>query len=118
MNEHLLEILTREIVASLSVERRQLYQFIVHLEDELAQQAETSDHFLSLLVKHAPHEQAAKHFNRSHGETIKLMKEIEKEIDEKLQLKIKKAKWIDCTKIIAKKRGRNSQKTSLYLFVI
>lgn len=118
MSEHLLEILTRNIVSSLSTERRQLYQFIVHLEDELAQQADTSDHFLSLLVKHAPHEQAAKRFNLPYGEVIKLMQEVENEIDEKLQLKIKKVKWIDCTEIIAKKREKTSRKTSLYLFVI
>ncbi|OKL36761.1 hypothetical protein [Domibacillus mangrovi] len=118
MNEHLVEILTREIVASLSIERRQLYQFIVHLEDELAQQAETSDHFLSLLVKHAPHKQAAKRFNLPHGEIIKLMKEIENEIDENLHLKMRKAKWIDCTEFIAKKRETTSRKTSLYLFIM
>lgn len=118
MNEHLAEILIKEIVASLPIERRQLYQYIVRLEDELAQQAKTSDHFLSLLAEHAPHEQASTHFNRSYGETIKLMKEIEQEIDEKLQLKMKKAKWIDCTDILSQKRKAASNKTALYLFVI
>lgn len=118
MNEALLKILTREIVNSLSVERRQIYQFIIHLEDELAEQAETSDHFLSLLVKHAPHEQASNYFNRSPGDIIKVMKEIEQEIGEKLQLKVKKAKWIDYTEIITKKERKKSGKSLHYLFVI
>lgn len=117
MNEDLLKILIREIVNSLSLEQRQIYQFITHLEDELAERAETSDHFLSLLVKHAPHEQASKHFNRSPGEIIKLMRKIEQEIDEKLQLKVKKAKWIDCTEIMAKKEEKKSGKSLYYLFV-
>lgn len=117
MNQHLVEILIKDIVASLPMKQRQLYQFIIRLEDELAQQAKTSDHFLALLVEHAPHEQASRYFNRSYGETVKLMKEIEQEIDAKLQLKMKKAKWIDCTPILSQKRETTS-KHSLFLFVI
>lgn len=118
MNEHLMEILTREIVASLPRERRQLYEFIVCLEDELAQEAQTSQHFLSLLAENSPHKKAAEFFDRPYGETMKLMKDIENEIEEKLQRKISKAKWIDCTDMINKKSKRTAPKTSLFLFMI
>lgn len=118
MNENLLEILTRKIIASLSLERRQLYEFIVEAEDELAQQAKTSEDFLALLAENCPYMQAAKHFNRPYVETINLMNDIEKEIDEKLQQKAKKVKWIDCTDLLSKKREETSRKSLLYLFVI
>ncbi|EDL62862.1 hypothetical protein BSG1_12816, partial [Bacillus sp. SG-1] len=64
---------------------------------ELASRSETSDQFMSLLVKHTPHKQAAAHFNMTYGQLMKLMREIESEIDAKLRTKLKKVQWIDYT---------------------
>lgn len=84
-------------MASLPVNKRRLYQFIESIEDSLAQQSETKEQFLTLLKERLPHQQAANHFNMSLNETVKLMHEIEDEINEKLERKIENYKWIDCT---------------------
>jgi hypothetical protein len=45
MNEKLMEIFARNIVASLPTEKRRVYQFIESIEDRLAQQSETKEQF-------------------------------------------------------------------------
>lgn len=95
MNEHLMEILARDLVAGLPPYKREVYQYVVGIEDELASRSETSEQFMSLLVKHTPHKQAAAHFNMTYGQLMKLMREIETEIDAKLKKKLKQVQWID-----------------------
>ncbi|RFU64666.1 hypothetical protein [Peribacillus glennii] len=100
MNERLLEILFREVVASLAPEKRKVYEFIVNLEDELASKSQTPEEFLGLLKNHSPHQKAANEFNLTFGKTLMLMHEIEDEITTKLELRSSKIKWIDCTEHI------------------
>jgi exonuclease VII large subunit len=97
MNEKMMEIFARNIVFSLPRNKRKLYQFIEGIEDSLAQQSETKEQFLTLLKEQLPHLQAANRFNMSLDEIVKLMHEIEDEINEKLESKIKNYKWIDYT---------------------
>ncbi|WP_078412125.1 hypothetical protein [Priestia abyssalis] len=97
MNEKMMEIFARNIVASLPRNKRKLYQFIEGIEDSLAQQSETKEQFLILLKEQLPYDQAASCFNMSLDETVRLMHEIEDEINEKLERKIKNYKWIDYT---------------------
>ncbi|NQD67105.1 hypothetical protein HP456_14410 [Bacillus haikouensis] len=100
MNGYLMEILAREIVQSLPQQKKDMYRYVVRREDELARQASTSDEFMSLLIQHAPHQQAADHFHLSFGKFMTEMREIEKEIDRQLEQKLKQAKWIDCSDIM------------------
>jgi hypothetical protein len=81
MNGYVMEILARDIVKSLPSRKRDMYQFVVLREDELARQASTFDEFMSLLIRHAPHRQAADHFHLTFGEFMVEMREIEKEIE-------------------------------------
>jgi hypothetical protein len=97
MNGYLMEILYRDIVKSLPQLKKDMYQYVVQREDELAGQASTSDEFMSLLIRHAPHKQAADHFHLSFGQFMAEMRGIEKEIDRQLARKLKQVKWIDCS---------------------
>ncbi|MBD1380764.1 hypothetical protein [Metabacillus arenae] len=97
MNDKMMEVFVRNIVASLPRNKRKLYQFIEGIEDSLAQQSETKEQFLALLKEQLPHLQAANRFNMSLDEIVKLMHEIEDEINEKLESRIKNYKWIDYT---------------------
>jgi hypothetical protein len=101
MNGYLIEILAREIVQALPPQKREMYQYVVRREDELARQASTSDEFMNLLIKHAPHRQAADYFRLTFGEFMAEMreieKEIEKEIERQLNRKLQQVKWVDCT---------------------
>jgi hypothetical protein len=116
MNEHLMEIVARDIVGGLPKEKRDIYQYVVGLEDELASRAGTSDEFMALLVEHSPHQQAAAHFNMSFGELMNRMRDIEQEINIKLDQKLKHATWIDYTDTIRSIKGHDSGNTSYFIF--
>ncbi|MCC5801669.1 hypothetical protein [Rossellomorea vietnamensis] len=102
MNENLMEILTREIVNSLPREEREMYQYVIRMEDELAQQAATSEEFMSLLIQNAPHQQAANHFQLTYGQFMVKMRGIEKDIHEQLDMVIDQVQWFDYTNMMRK----------------
>jgi hypothetical protein len=116
MNEHLMEIVAREIVEGLPNKKRDIYQYVIGLEDELASRSETSEEFMALLVKHSPHQQAASHFNMSFGELMKRMRDIEQEVNTKLDKKLKHATWIDYTDTMRSIKGPGSGNTSYFFF--
>ncbi|MGD6817004.1 hypothetical protein ACQCVE_07940 [Metabacillus sp. 113a] len=95
MNEHVMEILVRTIVASLPEKEKDVYQYIVRTEDELARQSHTKEEFMGLLTRYSPHHQAAAHFNMSIEDTLKLMHMIEDKITERMEEKSQSYKWID-----------------------
>ncbi|WP_306009229.1 hypothetical protein [Bacillus sp. MMSF_3328] len=97
MNERLVDIIIREIVSGLPPEDRDLYQYVTNIEDRLAQQSETSDQFMSLLVKHSPLKQAAEKFSLGVTETYQRMQMIEREINKLVEERRTRMKWIDLT---------------------
>jgi predicted translin family RNA/ssDNA-binding protein len=117
MNEKMMEVFVRNIVASLPRNRRKLYQFIEGIEDSLAQQSDTREEFLSLLREHSPHHQAADRFHMSIEETVRFMHDIEDEISEKLENKLKNYKWIDFTEQLYGNQVEKNRSVQ-YFFVI
>ncbi|MBU7592341.1 hypothetical protein [Metabacillus halosaccharovorans] len=106
MNDKIMEVFAKSIIASLPREKRKLYQFIEGVEDSLAQQSKTKEQFLTLLKEQSPHHQAANHFQMTIDETVNLMQQIEDEINFKLEDKLRRYKWIDYTdQIFANNEG-------------
>lgn len=97
MNEKLMDFLLRSEVGKIAEEKRKLYQFIVDEEDQLALRADTADQFLQLLASHSPYELASYHFNLPSEKVFRLMNKIEAELNERIQARYKKVKWIDYT---------------------
>ncbi|WLR54764.1 hypothetical protein LC048_20530 [Mesobacillus subterraneus] len=118
MNSHLMEILSRDIIKSLPIEQREVYEYVVRLEDDLAQQAETSDEFMSLLVKHAPHRQAARHFNLTFGQLMALMREAENYINQQLEKKSENMTWVDLTEQVLSRRRIVNDKIKYFYFSV
>lgn len=110
MNSHLMEMVSREIVKSLPPEQKDIYEFVVGLEEELAQKASTSEEFMALLVKHSPHRQAAAHFNLSFGQLMMTMHEIEDKINRQLENKLKHVTWVELTDSVRARKKRNKVK--------
>ncbi|WP_282172363.1 hypothetical protein [Cytobacillus firmus] len=110
MNSHLMEIISREIVKSLPPKQKEIYEFVVGLEDELAQEASTTEEFMALLVKHSPHRQAANHFNLSFGKLMMTMHEIEDMITRQLEEKLRNVTWVELTDSVRTKKKRNKVK--------
>ena len=82
------------------VDRRPLYEFVTALEDEYASISATSEEFMQLLVKHAPHRQAAAHFSLSFGEFIQTMRKIEETINAEMDLRLSRdciCSYVFCT---------------------
>ncbi|WP_456272296.1 hypothetical protein [Bacillus sp. AK031] len=118
MNEHLMEILARDIVANLSPFKKEVYQYVVGLEEELASKSHTSEQFMSLLVKHSPHRQAASKFNLTFAQLMALMREIEEEIDDKLNIQSARAQWFDCTEHLQRTSRSDGASVMKFLFMI
>ncbi|WP_307435485.1 hypothetical protein [Bacillus sp. V2I10] len=114
LNEKLMNIFTRDIIANLPHKKKSVYQYIESMEDKLASQCETKEQFLTLLVEKSPYQQAATHFHMSVDEMYKLMKDIENEINTRLDMKIEKYRWIDYTE---KVQDGLKQNMKLFLFV-
>lgn len=116
MNSHLMEIISREIVKSLPPKQKEIYEFVVQLEDELAQKASTSEEFMALLVKHSPHRQAAEHFNLSFGQLIMTMHEIEDIINRKLENKLRNVTWVELTDSLRTRKKDRGNKVKYFYF--
>ena len=112
VNERLVDILIREIVTGLPPEDRDLYRYVTEIEDRLAQQSETSDQFMSLLVMHSPHRQAAEKFGIGVTETYQRMQRIEREINRQVEERRTRMKWIDLTE-----RLEGNGRKKLFLFI-
>jgi len=117
MNEKIMEVFARNIVASLPRKKRRVYQFIESVEDMLAQQSETKEQFLTLLKEQSPHHQAARRFNMTIDETVRLMHEIEDEITKKLEKKIMNYKWIDYTNKVNKFHTETNNNKQYFLVI-
>ncbi len=97
MNERLKGFLQRNEIGRISKELRELYEYIVNEEDQLADKADSVDQFLQLLVTHSPYELAASHFNMSTERVFQLMRKIEEDLHERIETRYKKSRWIDYT---------------------
>jgi hypothetical protein len=118
MNSHLMEILSREIIKSLPIKHREVYEYVVHLEDQLAQQADTSEEFMALLVKHSPHRQAARQFNLTFGQLMALMRETENFINQQLERKMKNVTWLDLTEEANSRKKVVNDKIKYFYFSV
>lgn len=117
LNERMMEVFARNIVASLPRKKRRVYQFIESIEDKLAEKSETKEQFLSLLKEQSPHHQAARHFNTTIDEILILMHEIEDEINRRLEMKINNYKWIDFTEKLNKINGQIDHDKQYFLVI-
>ncbi|MFP3356405.1 hypothetical protein R0K17_03520 [Planococcus sp. SIMBA_143] len=115
MNDGMIAYLLKSEVAKLGEEQRQLYRFIIELEDALAEQADTVEEFRRLLVLHSPFEQAAYRFNRSLKEVSIMMQQIEAELGDKIEARRERAKWLDYTDRFAGEAGQEDKQ--LFLFI-
>ncbi|MBD8068776.1 hypothetical protein [Bacillus sp. PS06] len=107
VNDKMMDIFVKSIVASLPDKKRVVYQFIESIEESLAQQSETKEQFLTFLKEHSPHLQAANRFSMTIEETVNLMHQIEDEINLKLEEKLRRYQWIDCTDKLNKNDNRD-----------
>ncbi|MFJ5770263.1 hypothetical protein [Psychrobacillus sp. NPDC093180] len=98
MNERLVEFLFRSEVAKLPDDKRELYQFIVNIEDSLAEKAENAEEFCQLLIKYSPVNLAASRFNLSYDKVVQRIEAIDAELHEKIETRCQRVEWIDYTK--------------------
>lgn len=116
MNDRLIKSLLRSEVRKPSEEKRSLYQFVIEIEDCLAQSADTVDHFLSLLVEYSPYELAGRHFDLPIQKVVHLVTAIEVELTEKIETRCGKMKWVDYTDHLLQTAEEGGSK-QLFLFI-
>lgn len=116
MNERLMDFLWRSEVSRLPDEKRRLYQFIVEKEDSMAEDAVTVEEFRNLLMNHSPVDLAVIHFRLPYNSIVKLLMEIEVELERKISARSNKVKWIYFTNHTLK-TSRSKENKLLFLFV-
>lgn len=116
VNERLGDFLWRSEVARLPEERRRFYKFIVEKEDLLAEAAMNVEEFQSLIIKKSPVDLAVDHFHLPYDDIVDMLMEIEEELDQKINNRCKRMKWIDFTDRSPKSTSNNKEK-QLFLFI-
>ncbi|UOQ44302.1 hypothetical protein MUN89_21045 [Halobacillus salinarum] len=111
MSDYLLNLLTRRIVSTLPKKQKDIYTYVVKIEDEIAEEAATKTEFMNRLQHDNPHELAAEHFGLTLFELLQMMKEIEEEVARQLIPMMEAVEWIDCTDLVgAKSELKENQK--------
>ena len=100
MNEYFASYAKKCIISSLPHEKKDIYKFIEDMEGSYELQADTPEQYLQLLTKNHPYHIAAKHFGLPSEEIRKIILEVEKEISEKLDRKLRLARLIDHTNLL------------------
>ncbi|KMJ57557.1 hypothetical protein AB685_16280 [Bacillus sp. LL01] len=113
MKESLYRYLTKCSVAELPPEKQLFYNFVQDVEYSYEEQAENPDQYFDLLVKHHPYVQAAKHFHMPVETARDLMLEIEQEIKNNADNRMKQVFWVDYTKQVSDIERSNKQ----YFFI-
>lgn len=103
MNEYLQKILTENILSTLPEQQKDLYHYVIKMEDDIAEEVDSEEQFMNHLRSVSPHKRAAKHFNMTLFELLNVMKQVEEEISRQLIPMMDAVKWKDCTEIVLSK---------------
>ncbi|MGR9049714.1 hypothetical protein ACQ4XT_13895 [Halobacillus faecis] len=115
MSDYLMKTLTDHIVRTLPQKKREIYNYVIKMEDEIAEEVTSSGEFMDRLKHDSPHKRAAEHFDLTLFELLQMMKEMEEEIACQLASKMDDVKWIDCTDII---RARSNVKENQKIYFV
>ncbi|GGD23047.1 hypothetical protein [Pontibacillus salipaludis] len=97
MSDYLVKQLTDKIVRALPKEKKDIYNYVMRMEDDIEKEVATSAEFLDYLRSEAPHKLAAEHFELTLSELLQIMKDVEIDIDQQLTSMMNEVKWVDCT---------------------
>ncbi|GGF27715.1 hypothetical protein GCM10010954_28540 [Halobacillus andaensis] len=105
MSDYLIKMLTNKIVASLPKEKREIYAYVINMEDEFAEEADSAEEFMVRLKSESPHKHAAKHFGMTFFELLQTINHIDREIAGQLETRIQLVSWKDYTEVARAKMG-------------
>lgn len=116
MNERLMDFLWKSEVERLPESKKRLYKFMIEAEDALAEEAVSADEFCQLLLENSPVHLAMNYFGLPYDDIVHTLMKTEEELHTKINLRLKKVKWIDFTGFSEAKTGDN-RKNQLFLFM-
>ncbi|KGR75211.1 hypothetical protein [Ureibacillus sinduriensis] len=116
MNEQILELLLKSEVKKLPDDKRQLYQFIIDIEDSLVEKSNSVDEYLRVFKAHSPYAIASRYFNMPFNTVAELMNEIEDELAERIEERCEKLKWLDYTDQFIEASCENNRR-QVFLFM-
>ncbi|MCP3029792.1 hypothetical protein LF817_00405 [Halobacillus sp. A1] len=103
MSEYLIRILKDKIVGELPKEKREIYEHVINMEDEIAEEAATAEEFMVLLKSESAYGRAARYFNMTTADLLKTINQIDREIGSLLEMKLNAVRWKDCTELVRSK---------------
>lgn len=93
MNEIALHLAAQSEIKKIPTEDREIYEFVVAYEEQLADRASTEEEFQVLLLSREPYEAAAVEFARSGPEIVAIVNHWERHIQSKVSERMKHMGW-------------------------
>ncbi|WP_413301067.1 hypothetical protein AA0X95_20365 [Bacillus sp. 1P10SD] len=116
MNPILWGFLHRSAVLKLPDLKREIYQFIESKENQLEEISINEEQFIQLLCEKSPFKAASDHFSLHISYIKDLMDEAQVEIDQVIEERSNRMKWIDCTEMMRYVKGRKDYQLA-FIFV-
>ena len=116
INPFLIEFLYRSAVSKLSTKKREIYQFIESKENQLEEISSNEKQFIQLMSEESPYKAAADHFSLDISSIKEVMEDAQAEIEQVINERCNRMKWIDCTDRMKTKYRRKDIQWS-FIFV-
>lgn len=116
MNPILIEFFHRYAVSNLSEKKREIYQFVESIENQMEVISENEREFIQLMSEYSPYKAAADHFSLDILYIKNVMDEAQAEIDRVIHERCHRMKWIDCTEMMRNKQGKKANQW-FFIFV-
>ncbi|MCM3584906.1 hypothetical protein M3182_03995 [Mesobacillus maritimus] len=113
-NPILIEFLHRSAISNLPDQKREIYQFIVKMENQLEEISLNETQFMSYMIDNSPFKAAAEYFSVDIFFIKKVMDEAQAEIDRIMNKRCNRLKWVDCTD---RMKSQHGEKQWSFLFI-
>ncbi|WJE16290.1 hypothetical protein QRD89_02750 [Halobacillus sp. ACCC02827] len=105
MSHYLRNILKKNVLLQMNPDKRELYTYVIQMEDELAETVSTPDDFIRLISSDQPHRKAARRFGMTLFELLQTMKDLERDIHQHTLEMEAAVRWIDYTEKMGREDG-------------
>ncbi|MGP4075889.1 hypothetical protein [Halobacillus sp. K22] len=80
MSDYLIKLLTEKIINSFPEEEKVIYNYVIQMEDQIAEEVATPAEFMNRLHVESPHKLAAQAFGMTLFELLQTLKQVDEKI--------------------------------------
>jgi len=117
MNDYLMKLLTDKIINSFPEEEKEIYNYVIQMEDQIAEEVATPAEFMNRLHVDSPHKLAAQAFDLTLFQLLQMLKQVDEKIAHQLEPMLKAVQWKDCTELINERGGDDTNRKLFYVSI-